>query len=110
MYGAAVLLTLLYTFFEISNGFTSDSLKIKLNHGGVLVGRHYVTVKGRHMRAFMGIPYVKPPIGELRFKVSEKILILFYCRLWFGSRLYMQLNSYYHFVSNFKNTFKTVEC
>lgn len=66
-----VLALLVVALLQISNAFTSDSLKIKLDHGGVLVGRHHVTVKGRHMRAFMGIPYAKPPVGELRFKVSE---------------------------------------
>lgn len=66
-----LVLLVVVALLQISNAFTSESLKIKLNHGGVLVGRHYVTVKGRHMRAFMGIPYAKPPVGELRFKVSE---------------------------------------
>lgn len=50
--------------------FTSDTLKVKLDHGGILVGRHYETRNGRHMRAFMGIPYAKPPVGYLRFRVS----------------------------------------
>ena len=58
-------------------GRTSEILKVKLDHGGVLVGRHLTTVNGRHMRAFMGVPYAKPPVGELRFKVNS--LAYFVC-------------------------------
>lgn len=54
---------------------TSDILKVKLPHGGALVGRYLSTFKGKGMRAFMGVPYAKPPLDELRFKVS----ILFVC-------------------------------
>lgn len=59
---------------------THDTLKVKLNHGGSVVGRYLTTVKGRGMRAFMGIPYAKPPVGELRFMVSFNVflLIIFY--------------------------------
>lgn len=60
---------LLLAHFSSSYAFTSDSLKVKIGHRGVLVGRHYVTINGRHMRAFMGIPYAQPPVEGLRFKV-----------------------------------------
>nr|AME15818.1 carboxylesterase [Bactrocera dorsalis] len=46
----------------------SDQLKVRLPHGGVLVGRHWTSHKGRHVRAFMGVPYALPPVGDLRFK------------------------------------------
>lgn len=49
---------------------TSESLKVKISAGS-LVGRHLTTHNGRAMRAFMGIPYAQPPVGELRFKVTE---------------------------------------
>ncbi|KAL5273395.1 CES5A family protein [Megaselia abdita] len=55
-------------FFRSSLQFTSDTLKVKLDHGGILVGRHLTTVHGRHVRAFQGVPYAQPPIGDLRFK------------------------------------------
>lgn len=53
---------------------TSDVLKVKLPHGGVLVGRHLESHNGRPIRAFMGIPYAEPPLGDLRFKVSIILL------------------------------------
>lgn len=66
-----LVFSVFFILFQLSSGFTSESLKVNLNHGGVLIGRHEVTVKGRHMRAFMGVPYAKAPIGELRFKVRQ---------------------------------------
>ncbi|KAL5279955.1 CES5A.2 family protein [Megaselia abdita] len=67
VFNRAIIVLLLF-YFSLSESFTSESLKVKLDHGGVLVGRHYVTINGRHMRAFMGIPYAKPPVGDLRFR------------------------------------------
>ncbi|KAL5279762.1 CES5A.2 family protein, partial [Megaselia abdita] len=58
-------------FFAFTFGFTSETLKVKLNHGGVLVGRHLESSEGRHIRAFLGIPYAKPPLDDLRFKSPQ---------------------------------------
>lgn len=52
------------------NGRTSDKLKITLPHGGKVIGRYLHSFSGRSILAFLGIPYAKPPIGELRFKAS----------------------------------------
>lgn len=51
---------------------TSESLKVKINSGS-LVGRHLTTHNGQPIRAFMGIPYAQPPVGELRFKVCSSV-------------------------------------
>lgn len=49
---------------------TSDELRVKLSNGSKLVGRYLRSYSGRPIKAFMHIPYAKPPIGPLRFKVS----------------------------------------
>ena len=37
---------------------------------GKIEGLHYVTPDGFATQMFMGIPYAKPPINELRFEVG----------------------------------------
>lgn len=49
---------------------TLKHLKVKLTHGGTLIGRYMISFKGNGIRAFLGIPYAKPPVNELRFKVK----------------------------------------
>lgn len=54
----------------IVNGRTSNTLRITLPNQSKLIGRHLWSFSGRGIRAFMGIPYAEPPIGDLRFRVS----------------------------------------
>ena len=70
-FSRAVLAVVCAVFVEIALGATSETLKVQLNHGGLLIGRHLETVKGRHIRSFLGVPYAQPPTGDLRFKVRE---------------------------------------
>lgn len=51
---------------------TSNLLRITLPNNSKLIGRYATSQNGNGIRAFMGIPYAKPPIGNLRFKVSSK--------------------------------------
>lgn len=49
---------------------TANDLRITLSNGNKLVGRSLRSINGRPIKAFMGIPYAKPPVGERRFKVK----------------------------------------
>lgn len=51
---------------------TSSELRIRIEDGRI-VGRYLTSESGRSIRAFMGIPYAEPPIGNLRFKAPVKI-------------------------------------
>lgn len=42
---------------------------------GKLKGTFLETYKGEKFYAFLGIPYGKPPVGELRFKVSDYVCV-----------------------------------
>lgn len=41
---------------------------------GKLRGKISVDYKGGQFYSFQGIPYAKPPVGDLRFKVSAKFV------------------------------------
>ncbi|XP_038549846.1 cholinesterase-like [Micropterus salmoides] len=64
------LLILLIHFLTASPA-TQDDLVIKTRHGAVQ-GK-LLSVLGGHVRAFLGIPYGKPPLGKLRFRAPEPV-------------------------------------
>lgn len=66
---AVISLTICSTVNKIS-GRTSNELRVSLPNGSKLVGRHLRSHDGKGIRAFMGIPYAEPPVGDLRFRVS----------------------------------------
>jgi hypothetical protein len=66
-YGLAVLLTVVAAL--------ADDLVILKQ--GSLRGHRLTSRKGREIFAFQGIPYAKPPVGELRFKVCSQALCVF---------------------------------
>lgn len=66
---AVLLLSLM--FFVVAESRTSENLKVQLTDGSKLVGRYLTSLSGRGIRAFMGVPYAEPPIGDLRFKVRK---------------------------------------
>lgn len=44
---------------------------VEINYGK-LKGKLRKNYKGEEIFAFLGVPYAKPPVGELRFKVSSE--------------------------------------
>lgn len=49
---------------------TSDELRVTLPNGSKLVGRTLRSHGGRSIKSFLAVPYAKPPLGHLRFKVN----------------------------------------
>ncbi|EDW53214.1 venom carboxylesterase-6 [Drosophila sechellia] len=64
----SIRVILLCICIQWSDGRNSQCLHVRLSHGGWLIGRHLTTHNGRHMRAFMGVPYAEPPLDDLRFR------------------------------------------
>lgn len=38
---------------------------------GALMGHYLTSRKGRQFVGFQGVPYAKPPLGDMRFRVSR---------------------------------------
>lgn len=58
------------TAFGLVLTITSDELRVRLSNGSKLIGKYHRSFNGRPIKAFTSIPYAKPPLGELRFKVK----------------------------------------
>lgn len=56
---------IIFSYFIIING----DVKVNIKYG-TIEGFEYKCVKGKNYNVFLGIPYAKPPIGELRFEES----------------------------------------
>lgn len=66
---------LIFLFLNINSKQTgwcaaNPNPQVILNDG-VVEGFELITVNGRKISAFEGIPYAKPPINELRFEVCN---------------------------------------
>lgn len=71
-----VVLVLACLIIVLATCDTKDSLEVETRQG-VLKGKQWKTCKGRIFVGFTGIPFAKPPIGDLRFKVSICSLLEF---------------------------------
>lgn len=55
------------TLFILADHANANDVEISITQG-TLTGKYEKTWKGRTFSAFTGIPYAKPPVGDLRFK------------------------------------------
>lgn len=68
-------------FYCVLAALVSASLGLEypevLSPLGKVRGYYRTTDGGRNISAFEGVPYAKPPVGELRFKVSKFMCFIF---------------------------------
>jgi carboxylesterase type B len=68
-----IKLSIIFLFFtQIKCWEDKSELTVEISDGKIL-GRYMTSRTGRHVRAFLGIPYAQPPIGDLRFRAPKKI-------------------------------------
>lgn len=63
------MLPLVSLIFLSAVGGNSNFPEVKIEQGKIK-GKVMETWKGRTINAFMSIPYAKPPVNDLRFKVD----------------------------------------
>lgn len=51
----------------------AETVSVQVSQGG-LRGRKVATETGKTYYSFQGIPYAKPPVGALRFKVWLRLI------------------------------------
>ena len=71
-----VTLSTLYFWSDLlfSNNLASPFVPIIEAPAGKVKGALILSKYGRNISAYRGIPYAKPPIGDLRFKKPELVL------------------------------------
>ncbi|XP_063708883.1 juvenile hormone esterase-like [Culicoides brevitarsis] len=57
--------------FPHENFKSDDELVVTLNHGGKVRGTEETTDAGQKFLSFKGIPYAKPPVGDLRLRNTQ---------------------------------------
>lgn len=72
----SILILIIGTIGLVST-IISDELRVTISNGSKLIGRYLRSYSGRPIKAFTSIPYAKPPIGTLRFKVSSAEIMSF---------------------------------
>lgn len=62
-----------YTLFNVLNTFISFSknMSVRIRNATIIGNENVGKLTGRTYYSYLGIPYAKPPIGELRFQVSN---------------------------------------
>src|SRR6218665_3060990 len=71
---AVVFFNILLLGWAFESAATRDELVVNTKSGRVRGLRYYPpTGKGKVVDAFLGIPFAKPPIGQLRFKHAQPL-------------------------------------
>jgi len=66
---------LLFAVAERVNAQSQDAdVTVTLEQGAVR-GLRIESIRDRQLLAFLGIPYAKPPIGDLRFQVRQEVIL-----------------------------------
>lgn len=65
-----LLLTALLASTFISDGLSASSVVVDTEFGQVRGYQQFTIFENKTFYSFRGIPYAKPPSGELRFKVK----------------------------------------
>lgn len=73
-----LFISILNSLIVLITARTSDHLRITLPNGSKLIGRTLRSHSGRSIKSFLGVPYAKPPLGHLRFKVNVYHFYTFY--------------------------------
>lgn len=61
------------SFSILINAWEDSSGLILTINDGTILGRYMTSETGKPLKAFLGIPYGKAPIGDLRFRAPQKI-------------------------------------
>lgn len=59
-----------FAITQITSGAVTIETKLGHVRGTVMLSRN-----GKRFNAFLGLPYAKPPVGELRFKVRYHLVL-----------------------------------
>jgi hypothetical protein len=66
---------LLFAVAKRVNAQSQDAdVTVTLEQGAVK-GQRIESIRDRQMLAFLGVPYAKPPVGDLRFKVRQEVVL-----------------------------------
>lgn len=77
-----VLLNIAYILFVSLLAFTNsqvEDIEVRAKEG-TLKGTLLKSRNGKNYRAFYGIPFAKPPIGDLRFEVNRQTVTILVSR------------------------------